>query len=463
MISWREVGRLDLVRDERWNVSRDAGWRGEAWREARPDVSRDAGWRGEAWREARPDISRDAGWRGAVWREARPDVSRDAGWRGAVWREARPVVSRDAGWRGAVWRSSVPDVSRDAGQRGAVWQDTVPDVSRDVGWRAAAWREVRPEGLWSGTADLVRDLRRWLEELPDRAVLVGGPTAAWLVLVLVWQTATTLGGVEAYVVPRPTEIVAELFGNLGAVVPAALSTARNAVLGLLVGVTLALAGAALTAASHLLDDMTSPLVTAAAAVPVVSLAPVAYGMYGTDSEGARVAVAAVAVLVPVYLNTLRGLRTVEPVHRDLLRSYAATPWQATRTVLLPGALPFFFTGLRVASALAVVSALVAECFGGPATGLGTAITSAAASSHHGLAWAYVLSAMVVGLAFHLVVGQVEKLPETRILFRAAFAQRPAAREADSVLDLPFVTSRPTAPAPSAASSVQGRVANAAAA
>ncbi len=342
----------------------------------------------------------------------------------------------------------------------------MPDVGRDVGWREAA--ELRPEGLWAGASDLVRDLRHWLEELPDRAVLVGGPIAVWLVVVLVWQTAATLGGVEAYVVPRPSEIVGELFDNLGTVAPAALATAGNALLGLLIGVTIALAGAGLTAASHLLDDMTSPLVTAAAAVPVVSLAPVAYGMYGADSQVARVAVAAVAVLVPVYLNTLRGLRTVEPVHRDLLRSYAATPWQATRTVLLPGALPFFFTGLRVAAPLAVVSALVAECFGGPATGLGTAITSAAASSHHGLAWAYVLGAMVVGLAFHLLVGQVEKLPETRILFRAAYAQRPAAREADSVLDLPFTTPRPTAqaaPAPSTSSSSasQGRAANAAAA
>jgi ABC-type nitrate/sulfonate/bicarbonate transport system permease component len=345
---------------------------------------------------------------------------------------------------------------RDVGRLDLVRDDRW-DVSRDVGWRAAVWREIRPEGVRSGALDLARDLRGWLDELPDRAVLVGGPVAVWLAVVLAWQTAVTLGRIEAYVVPSPSEIVAELFGNLGTVVPAALSTAGNALLGLLIGVTMAMVGAGLTAASHLLDDMTSPLVTAAAAVPVVSLAPVAYGMFGTGSQVARVAVAAVAVLVPVYLNTLRGLRTVEPVHRDLLRSYAATPWQATRTVLLPGALPFFFTGLRVAAPLAVVSALVAECFGGPATGLGTAITSAAASSHHGLAWAYVLGAMVVGLAFHVLVGQVEKLPDTRIVLRAAFAPRPVARDADSVLDLPFATARPTA------SAAQSPVANAAAA
>ncbi len=51
-----------------------------------------------------------------------------------------------------------------------------------------------------------------------------------------------------------------------------------------------------------------------------------------------------------------------------MRAYAASSWQTTRAVTLPGALPFFFTGLRIASSLAVISALVAEYFGGPVVG-----------------------------------------------------------------------------------------------
>ena len=74
------------------------------------------------------------------------------------------------------------------------------------------------------------------------------------------------------------------------------------------------------------------------------------------------------MFIPVFFNTLRGLRQVQPVHRDLMRAYAATPRQITRTVTLPGALPYFFTGLRIASSLAVISALVAEYFGGPVGG-----------------------------------------------------------------------------------------------
>ncbi len=63
-----------------------------------------------------------------------------------------------------------------------------------------------------------------------------------------------------------------------------------------------------------------------------------------------------------------------------------------RAVTLPTATPYVFTGLRIASSLAVISALIAEYFGGPIGGLGKSITSAAASSNYPLAWAYVLGA-----------------------------------------------------------------------
>ena len=77
-----------------------------------------------------------------------------------------------------------------------------------------------------------------------------------------------------------------------------------------------------------IDGMLAPVVAAVAVVPIVALAPVLYTMFGSTSEVARILIASLAVFVPVFLNTLRGLRQVRPVHRDLLRAYAATRWQA---------------------------------------------------------------------------------------------------------------------------------------
>jgi NitT/TauT family transport system permease protein len=232
-----------------------------------------------------------------------------------------------------------------------------------------------------------------------------------------WQGAVVAFHVRPLVVPSPSSIGGQVVANAGLIATAALATARNALLGLVAGVLVALAGAAVSAAVRTVDAASAPLVTAASVVPIVALAPVLYTMFGSDEQSARVVVAAIAAFVPVYVNTLRGLRTVAPIHRDLLRAYAATPWQATRTVTLPGALPFFCTGLRVASSVAVISALVAEYFGGPVDGLGRAITTAVSSSRYALAWAYVVGAVLIGLVFYCVTSLVE---------RAALRGRPGA-------------------------------------
>jgi NitT/TauT family transport system permease protein len=158
----------------------------------------------------------------------------------------------------------------------------------------------------------------------------------------------------------------------------------------------------IAAAVRVVDEISAPLVTAASVIPIVALAPVLYTMFGASVQTARQLIAALAVFIPVYINTLRGLRSSRPIHRDLMRAYAASPWQVTRTVTLPGALPFFFTGVRIASSLAVISALIAEYFGGPIGGLGKSITSAAASSNYPLAWAFVLGAILTGLVFYCV-------------------------------------------------------------
>ncbi len=79
-----------------------------------------------------------------------------------------------------------------------------------------------------------------------------------------------------------------------------------------------------------------------------------------------------------------------------------------RAVTMPTAIPFVFTGIRVASSLAVISALVAEYFGGPRGGLGGLIATSAASSAYPRAWAYVVASIILGLAFFLVTIAIER-------------------------------------------------------
>jgi NitT/TauT family transport system permease protein len=231
-----------------------------------------------------------------------------------------------------------------------------------------------------------------------RSVLA--PIAFGVIFLGLWQLLVVALDIAPNVLPSPLAIGAEFVGNLGSVLAGAVRTGANALVGLVVGAVIGVVGAVLASAVGVLDKLAAPLVAALAVMPIVALAPVLYTMYGADKETARQLVAALAVLIPVYVNTLRGLRQIRPVHRDLMRVYAANPTQAALAVTLPTAAPYAFTGLRIASSLAVISALVAEYFGGPVGGLGKAITSAAASSNYPLAWAYVLGSIVLGLVFY---------------------------------------------------------------
>lgn len=241
----------------------------------------------------------------------------------------------------------------------------------------------------------------------SRTRTIVAPIVFGVAVVLLWQAATVVLKIKPFVLPAPFAIADRFGDRFGFIWTAATATAWNALLGLVIGAVLGILIAALAAGIRPLEQLGAPIVTALSVIPIVSLAPVLYTMLDSSKDTARIVVAAIAVFVPVYFNTLRGLRTVRPVHRDLMRSYAASGWQATRTVTLPGALPFVFTGLRIASSLAVISSLVAEYFGGPVSGLGKAVTSAVSSSDYPLAWAFVVGAIVTGLVFYLVTYALE--------------------------------------------------------
>lgn len=228
-----------------------------------------------------------------------------------------------------------------------------------------------------------------------RAVLA--PVVFGVVVLGIWLLVVVGLDIKPFVLPSPLGILQQFLANLDTVLAGALRTGGNALVGLLLGGVVGVVGAVLASAWRVLDRLAAPLVAALSVMPIVALAPVLYTLYGAAAETARQLVAALAVLVPVYVNTLRGLRQVKPVHRDLMRAYAATPRQQQLAVTLPTAAPYVFTGLRIASSLAVISALVAEYFGGPVGGLGKSITTAASSSNYPLAWAYVLGAILLGL------------------------------------------------------------------
>ncbi|WP_111720388.1 ABC transporter permease [Homoserinimonas sp. OAct 916] len=225
----------------------------------------------------------------------------------------------------------------------------------------------------------------------------------------IWQAAVVWFNIKPFIVPSPLSIGAQFSENFATVWSNSMVTGLNSLLGLLLGLVIGVCLALIAAMVRAIDELSAAVVAAAMVIPIVALAPVLYGMFSAAEQTARILVAALAVFVPVYVNTLKGLRQVKPVHRDLMRALAAGTWETTRIVTLPTALPFLFTGLRIASSLAVIAAVIAEYFGGPIGGLGKAITTAASQSNYPLAWAYVLGSIILGLLFYLASMGLEKL------------------------------------------------------
>jgi NitT/TauT family transport system permease protein len=230
-----------------------------------------------------------------------------------------------------------------------------------------------------------------------------------VLLLLAWQVLVDVRNIPGYLLPGPKAIGTELRGNFSDILSASRASGLNALVGLLAGIVLALLAAIVAAWVPLIQRVLTPLASAVSAMPIVALAPVLATMFSATSDLPRRIVVAIVVFFPVFVTTVRGLTRIDPVHAELMRSYAAGGWDLTRVVRLPGAVPYVFTGVRVASSLAVISAVVTEYFGGLQNGLGSRITSAASNTAYARAWAYVVAAIGLGLVFYLASLGAERL------------------------------------------------------
>lgn len=247
----------------------------------------------------------------------------------------------------------------------------------------------------------------------ERVTRIAAPLVVGVLLLAAWQALSGVATGRVTLLPAPSAVIDAFSTHLGIIAEDALVTGGNALIGLVAGAVLAVVLAGLAAWLRPVDNLTAPLVAAVAVIPIVALTPLLNTMFGASSQVGRQIVAAVAAFVPVYVNVLRGLRQARPVQRDLFRAYAASGAQEFAKLTMPTAVPYLVTGVRVASSLAVISALVAEYFGGPADGLGTAIASYAKSGNQALAIAYVGASIVVGLVFFLVTVLLERVSTRR--------------------------------------------------
>jgi NitT/TauT family transport system permease protein len=241
--------------------------------------------------------------------------------------------------------------------------------------------------------------------LPAVIVFVGG--------IVAWELLVGALNLQTFVFPKPSAILAALQANWAsgrfALLPSALATLQEALLGLAIGTVAGLAVALTTARWATARGILLPLAVAANAVPIIAFAPLLNNWFGLLNPLSKALMAAVLVFFPVMANVTRGLVQVDPAALELMRSYAASEWTILRKVRIPNALPFFFTAMKVATTLSLIGAIVAEYFGGAASVLGRMIVQSASALKFDITWAAILFGAVTGITFYLVVVAVERL------------------------------------------------------
>ncbi|MBI4261613.1 MAG: ABC transporter permease [Actinobacteria bacterium] len=235
------------------------------------------------------------------------------------------------------------------------------------------------------------------------------PAALVLVMALVaWEVLVRALGIQRFLLPKPSEILDALVRDRKLLVDAGLFTFREALGGFAMG-TLAGVGLALVLARwRRLGSALMPYAIAANAVPIIAFAPIMNNWFGTLNPVSKMAIVAVIVVFPVMINTLRGLTSVRPEQIELMRSYAAGQRAIFRRVRIPTALPYLFSALKVASVLSMIGAVVGEYFGGSTTALGPIIRNSASLFVFDRAWAAIVVASVLGVAFYLAIVVAER-------------------------------------------------------
>jgi ABC-type nitrate/sulfonate/bicarbonate transport system permease component len=233
------------------------------------------------------------------------------------------------------------------------------------------------------------------------------PLAFLAVLAGVWQVWTTVGHVPEYLVPSPSQIWAATTGQWDLLSSSAVPTVEIAVLGYLLALAVGVLLAIAMHFSRMVEMVMYPIVVASQTVPVVALAPVLVITLGFDIWPKLVIVALVCVL-PIVVNTVDGLKSVDPDLVNLMRSLGASRVRRFREVDWPTALPYVISGAKVAVTYSLIGELYGE-WAGASQGLGYLMTQKEAEFDTQVIFAAVLVLSVLGIGMFLAVAGVGRL------------------------------------------------------
>jgi NitT/TauT family transport system permease protein len=249
-----------------------------------------------------------------------------------------------------------------------------------------------------------------IERLKGRIVIF-----VWLcVIFLMWQEISFIladvvkDKMASKTLPYLHRIILNLFTQGPLIFSHAGQTLSRALAGFLAGAGAGFLLALAMSLAGIVERMLFPYLLISQMIPILGLAPILSGIIG-DIGQTRIFIAAFITFFPVAVNTLAGFKSVEPEKLTLTYSLAANKYTVYRKLMIPGALPFLFSGLKIAAPMAITAAILVDTLGG-ASGLGYLITYSLYGGFPIMVfWSTVLLSAVLGILSYQVIAAVEKI------------------------------------------------------
>ncbi|NJM82663.1 MAG: ABC transporter permease [Tabrizicola sp.] len=242
-----------------------------------------------------------------------------------------------------------------------------------------------------------------------------GAFAGWLVpiifgitILLLWEMVVAVYAVPPVILPAPSAIGATIVRAAPILwQDFAQTILKGAMPGFLIGAGAAFLTAIAIDRSPFLQRGLLPIGSFVAALPIVGLAPILVMWFGFDWQS-KAAVVVVMVFFPILINIVAGLQASERMQRDLMATWGASYLQTLVKLRLPAAMPFLFNGLKIASTLALIGAIVAEFFGSPIYGMGFRISTEVGRLGLDMVWATIAVAALAGSVLYGLIALIER-------------------------------------------------------
>ncbi len=238
------------------------------------------------------------------------------------------------------------------------------------------------------------------------------PILLVLGLIGLWEAAVRVLDVPRFLLPAPSEIALLARDEWPLIQMHGLSTIWSIASGYVSAVVFALAVSALMIRYPLLERLIMPIFVGLQSVPKIAIAPLILVWVGAGL-GSKILVVASIAFFPIVINTMAGFKEVDRGLADVFRSVAASERQMFLRLRLPYAMPYIFAGLRIATTLSVLGAIVAEWLAA-SNGLGYLVLSGSFNFNTARSFAAIIALAIIGTAFFSLMSWIERLISWRV-------------------------------------------------